>query len=218
MKARIGIFGGTFDPVHLGHIKAAGDVRAAFRLDQVLFVPSFIPPHKMSGTAASAQDRLRMVELACRGHEGFVASAVEVDARETSYSILTLARVRDTFPDAWIFFILGVDAFLDIGTWREYEGVLAESLFIVIDRPGFDLGEAGAVLGGRLLGRIHRVLPGEAVDDILLARFGVFLLSIGALAISSTEVRATIQRGDSLAGLVPGPVESYIREHKLYRG
>jgi nicotinate-nucleotide adenylyltransferase len=216
MKARIGILGGTFDPVHLGHIKAAEDVRAAFRLDKVLFIPSYIPPHKTSGPAASAVDRLRMVELACRGHKGFVASAMEVAARETSYSILTLARIRDLFPDAWVFFMLGIDAFLEIGTWREYDRVLAECLFVVMDRPGFELESARGVLGGRLVGRMHTIIAGESVDDSLFSQFGVFLLSIGALAISSTSIRTMIERGESLERLVPGPVEAYIKEHQLY--
>jgi nicotinate-nucleotide adenylyltransferase len=216
VSERIGLLGGTFNPVHNGHLKAAAGARAAFRLDRVLFIPSYIPPHKESRGVASAADRLRMVELACLGHEGFVPSAIEVEAREKSYSILTLAKVKALHPGARVFFILGADAFLEIGTWREYERVLDECLFIVTARPGFDLEAAAGVLGGRLGGRICRVETGGAVDEALLSRCGVFLLPIEALAISATDIRERIRRGESPEGLVPAAVAAYIGEHHLY--
>ncbi|HMA04499.1 MAG TPA: nicotinate-nucleotide adenylyltransferase [Methanomicrobiales archaeon] len=216
MKKRIGIFGGTFDPIHLGHIRAAEEVRAAFGLDKVLFIPSYIPPHKQSGPSASAADRYRMVELACRGKDGLVPSPIEVEAKETSYSILTLNRVRGQFPEAWTFFVLGVDAFLEIGTWREYERALAECLFIVTGRPGHALAAATEVLGGVLRERIHLGAEGEFADESLFSRFGIFLLPIKALEISSTDIRNRLRQGASLAGLVPNSVEKYIRRHQLY--
>jgi nicotinate-nucleotide adenylyltransferase len=218
VRKRIGLYGGTFNPVHRGHLRAAEDVRAAFRLDTVLFIPSYIPPHKESAGIASAADRFRMVELACRGHEGFVASPVEVEAREMSYSILTLTKIKELNPGAWVFFIVGADAFLEIGTWRESERVLAECLFIVTGRPGFDLESAAEVLGGRLRERICRVPEGGDADESQFSRFGIFLLPIKALDISSTDIRGRAQRGESLEGLVPGPVAAYIREHQLYTG
>jgi nicotinate-nucleotide adenylyltransferase len=218
MRDRIGLFGGTFNPVHSGHIKAAEDVRTAFRLQEVLIVPSYIPPHKESGDIASADDRFRMVELACRGRDGLVPSRVEVDARETSYSVLTLAKIRKLYPGAWIFFILGTDAFLEIETWREYERVLAECLFIVMTRPGRRLESAAGVLGGRLRDRIHMIGEGEEPGEALFSRFGVFLLPLKALDISSTDVRDRARHGRSLEGLVPGPVADYIRDRHLYRG
>lgn len=216
MTERIGLFGGTFDPVHNGHLRAAAEVRAAFALERVLFIPSYIPPHKESRGMAPAADRLRMVELACLGHQGYVASAIEVEARERSYSILTLAKVKAIYPGARLFFILGVDAFLEIGTWREYERVLDECRFIVTSRPGFDL-EAGAeVLGGRLRERVCRAGSGGPVDEAQLELCGVFLLPIPALDISATGVRERIRRGEDPEGLVPPVVAAYIREHHLY--
>jgi nicotinate-nucleotide adenylyltransferase len=213
---RIGLFGGTFDPVHNGHLRAAAEVRAAFALDRVLFIPSYIPPHKESRGIASAADRLRMVELACLGHEGFVPSAIEVEARERSYSVLTLAKVRTLHPGARLFFILGVDAFLEIGTWREYERVLDECRFIVTARPGFDLDAGAGVLGGRLRDRTCRVAAGGPVDEAAVERCGVFLLPIAALDISATGVRDRVRHGRDLEGLVPPAVAAYIREHRLY--
>jgi len=214
----IGLFGGTFDPVHLGHLRAAEEVRRLAGLDRVLFIPSFLPPHKGPGTGAPPEDRLRMVELACRGHAGLEASPVEVEAREKSYSILTLRKIRALSPDARIFFILGVDAFLDIGTWREYERVLEECFFIVMGRPGFELDRAGDVLGGRLRASMGRLADGEGVAGALPPRTRIFLLPIRALEISSTEIRERIHRGETLDGLVPAPVDAYIRKHELYRG
>lgn len=216
MKERIGLFGGTFNPIHNGHIRAAEEVRAAFGLDRVLFVPSYTPPHKSARGVVSAEDRLRMVELACRGRDGLVAFPIEVEARETSYSILTLEKVRSMYPEAWLFFVLGVDAFLEIGTWREYERVLEECLFIVTGRPGFALDAARDVLGGRLKDRMRRLEEGETADETWFTRFRVFLLPIKALDVSSTEVRARLGRGETAGDLVPAAVGGYIRDHQLY--
>lgn len=218
MRRRIGLFGGTFNPIHLGHLRAAADVQAVFGLDRILFIPSYIPPHKETKGMASADDRYRMVELACLGHEEFAASPVEVEAREKSYSILTLSKIKGLYPGARVFFILGADAFLEIGTWREYERVLDECLFIVTSRPGFDLASSAGVLGGRLETRVHAVADNEAIDESLFSRFSVFLLTIRALEISSTDIRNRVRRGGGLEGLVPAAVAAYIREHQLYTG
>ena len=214
----IGLFGGTFDPIHLGHMRAAAEVRRRARLDRVLFIPSYLPPHKKPGAVASAADRLRMVELACRGHKGFEASPVEVEAGEKSYSILTLRKIRAFSPDARLFFILGVDAFLDIGTWREYHRVLEECYFIVMGRPGFELDRARDVLDGRLRDSIGPLVTREGAAGPLPPRTRIFLLPIRALDISSTAIRERARRGETLDGLVPGAVDAHIREHQLYRG
>ncbi len=214
----IGLFGGTFDPIHLGHLRAAAEVRRKVGLDRILFIPSYLPPHKSGGTSAPAPDRLRMVELACRRRAGFEASGVEVEAREKSYSILTLRKVRALWPASRLFFILGVDAFLEIGTWREYEKVIDACRFIVTGRPGFDLGRAEGVLGGRLRGLMG---PLEAAGDLrgpARPRLRVILLPIRAVDVSSTMVRDRIRRGLSVDGLVPRAVEAYIRGRQLYQG
>lgn len=218
MKERIGLFGGTFDPIHLGHLRAAEEVRSAFRLDRVLFIPSHLPPHKHGGTGASPADRLRMVELACAGNPGFVASPIEIEAGGKSYSYLTLGAIRERDPEAAVFFVLGVDAFLEIGTWRERERVLRECRFIVIGRPGFDLDSAVNVLGGRLRADTCRVEAGGPVPGPLLDRCRVFLLPIAALDVSSTDIRERARMGRGLAGLVSPAVEAYIKENQLYMG
>jgi len=214
----IGLFGGTFDPIHLGHLRAAAEVRRLARLDRILFIPSYIPPHKTAGGAALAADRLRMVELACRRRAGFEVSPIEVEARGTSYSILTLRRIRALYPGARLFFIAGIDAFLDIGTWHEYEKVLAQCLFLVTGRPGFDLERARGVLGGRLRGTIGPLAGAGSLGGPAPPRFRIILVPIRALDVSSTDVRARARRGASLEGLVPRAVAAYIRERQIYRG
>ncbi len=218
MRGRIGLFGGTFDPIHLGHVRAAEEALRAFRLERVLFIPSHLPPHKEGGAAAAPADRLRMVELACEGRPGFAASSIEIEAGGRSYSYLTLAAARERFPRAEPFFILGVDAFLEIGTWREYERVLDECRFIVTARPGSDLEAASGVLGGRLREATFRVRGERPVGGAVLSRYRVFLLPIAALDVSSTDIRRRVRDGRSLDGLVPPSVEAYIRDHQLYLG
>lgn len=214
----IGLFGGTFDPIHLGHLRAAAEVRRLARLDHILFIPSFLPPHKSPGASAPAADRLRMVELACQRRAGFEVSPIEVEAREKSYSILTLCKVRAMVPGARLFFIVGVDAFLDIGTWHKYEKVLAECCFIVTGRLGFELERARDVLGGRLRAKIGPLAEAGSLAGPVPPRFGIILVAIRGLDVSSTAVRDRARRGLSLEGLVPRAVAAYIRERQLYRG
>ena len=214
----IGLYGGTFDPIHLGHLRAAAEVRRLARLDRVLFIPSYIPPHKAGGGAAPAADRLRMVEIACRRRKGFEVSPIEVEARGRSYSILTLRKVRAMFPRARLFFIVGIDAFLEIGTWHEYEKVLAACLFLVTGRPGFDLERARNVLGGRLREAVGPLAGAGRLAGPVPPRFSVILVPIRALDVSSTAVRDRVRRGESLEGLVPRAVAAYIRDRQLYRG
>jgi nicotinate-nucleotide adenylyltransferase len=217
MTERIGLFGGTFDPIHLGHLRAAREILERFALDRILFVPSFIPPHKERKGMAPARDRLRMVELACAGEPRFAASSIEVDAGGRSYSILTLERIRGLYPGARVFFILGADAFLEIGTWREHKRVLDESLFIVMTRPGARLEDAAEVVGEPLQKRIRAIAEGETVDEATFGDHRIFLVPIRALDVSSTEVRRRVGAGETIAGLVPEIVGDYIRFHGLYR-
>jgi len=214
----IGLFGGTFDPIHCGHLRAAAEVRRLARLDRILFIPSHIPPHKAAGGGAPAADRLRMVELACRRRAGFEVSPIEVEARGKSYSIRTLRRVKRLWPRSRVFFILGVDAFLDIGTWHAYEKVLAECVFLVTGRPGYELEQARGVLGGRLRDTTGPLAEAGSLAAISPPRFRIILVPIRALDVSSTVVRDRARRGASLEGLVPQAVAAYIRAHQLYRG
>jgi nicotinate-nucleotide adenylyltransferase len=214
---RIGLLGGTFNPVHEGHLRAAEEVRLRFALSQVLLIPSYIPPHKQTTDIALPDDRFAMVELAVRSHPQLVASSLEIEAREKSYSVITLNRLKAIYADAWIFFILGVDAFLEIETWKSYREVLEQCRFIVISRPGFDLAGAREALPPEYAGKIGDCRGAGSVGDDLLSRFRIFLVSIRALDISSTEIRSRVRAGRPIHGLVPDPVEEYIHKKNLYQ-
>jgi len=215
-KERIGIFGGTFNPVHSGHVRAAAEVQARFAIDRVLFVPSFIPPHKETAEVASPRDRMAMVELALRRYRRLVASPIEIEAGGTSYSIVTLNKVGALHPGARIFFILGADAFRDIETWREWRRVLEGCRFIVTTRPGSRLTEARDALAEEYRSGVLEVRPSIRLGEAVLEAFRIFLAPIDAVDVSSTEIRARVRSGRPLRGLVPVLVERYIREHGLY--
>jgi len=216
-KERIGLFGGTFNPVHSGHIKAAEIVQKRFRLDKILFIPSYIPPHKDTAEIASPSHRLKMVEIALRGFSHFIPCSVEIDAEEKSYSIITINTIKKLYPKSWIFFILGIDAFLEVDTWKDYEQLLEQCFFIVISRPGYLLDEAENTLDGKYREKMCMLAKSESVKDEMLLSFRIFLLLIEALDIASTEIRGRIKRGGSLKGMVSERVEAYIRENRLYK-
>ena len=211
----IGIFGGTFDPIHLGHLRAAEEVREAEELDEMWLVPAALPPHKEGERLAAAADRLRMVELAVAGVPGFRVSRLELDRPGASYSVDTLRTVRAQVGAATrLVFVLGRDAFRDFHLWKEHAAIFALADVVVVTRP-----PAPARL---------------TADEIPLAAreafwydsgSGVFhhesghvlkLQHITALDISAAGVRASVAAGRSIRFLVPPPVEAYIVEHRLY--
>ncbi len=216
MEERIGVFGGTFNPIHRGHLKAARIVQRKFFLEKILFVPSYIPPHKGSAEIASPFHRLKMVELALASYPQFIPSSVEIEAREKSYSIITLKKLKKLFPEASIFFILGIDAFLEIETWKDYQQVLEQCFFIVISRPGYHLRDAKKVLEGKYLKRMVEIFRSEEIGDDMFASYKIFLFPIDSLDVASTEIRKRVKRDVSLRGMVPENVEIYIRQNGLY--
>ena len=215
-KKRIGLFGGTFDPIHNGHIKAAESVQDIFSFDKILFIPSYIPPHKESGNVASAAHRLKMVELALTSFERFSPSSIEIDARGTSYSIVTLSRIKKMFPETDIFFLLGVDAFLEIETWKDYRDVLEQCSFIVMSRPGYCLDDAKGTLTEKYNQRMVEVSEPVHKDKKGFFNHKIYLLSIQTLNVSSSEVRERVETNQSIVGMVPESVENYIKERHLY--
>ena len=216
-KERVGLFGGTFNPIHSGHLKAAEIVQKKFLLNKILFIPSNIPPHKGSAEIASPFHRLKMVELALHSYSRFVPCSIEVDAKGRSYSIITLNRIKKLYPEALIFFILGVDAFMEIDTWKDYEQVLEQCFFVVINRQGCHFDEAKKVLMGKHRKKVYELSKSEALKDEFLFSFRIFLLPIDALDVASTDIRGKIKRYDSIKAMVPDEVESYINENKLYQ-
>jgi nicotinate-nucleotide adenylyltransferase len=181
---RTAIFGGTFDPIHSAHLVVAREAAEAFSLDRVLFIPAANPPLKEAG--ASYDDRYRMVVLACEGEPRFVASRLE-EGCEKSYSIHTIERVKSMGGE--VFFVIGSDAFAEIGSWYRWPDVVVAVDFIVVTRPGHSYTTPPGA-------RVHRL---ETV----------------ALPVSSSEIRQTLSRGD-VSEELPGAVADYIRARGLY--
>jgi len=187
--------GGTFDPIHHGHLVAAEEARHAFDLERVLFVPVGDPWQKADQDVSPASDRLEMVGRAIADNDAFEISRVDVDRNGPTYTIDTLRSLAEQRPGAELYFITGADAILEILTWKDPQDALRLATFVAVTRPGHDLA------GLRKLGIEERVV----------------LLEIPALAISSTDIRARVAEGRPIRYLVPAPVEEYIRERGLYR-
>jgi len=158
-----------------------------------------------------------MVELAIEGFPGFVASAIEIEAQGKSYSILTLHKVKRLYPEALFYFILGIDAFLEIQTWKDYKSVLDQCSFIVISRQGNRLEEAKAALGRRYRDRIEELPGPERIGMKIDEKQWIFLLPFAALDVSSTAIRERLGKGLSVEGMLPSPVLEYIESNKLYQ-
>lgn len=212
---RIGILGGTFDPIHAGHVAAAHAACRALALDRVVFVPSRNPPHRPTPPAASAFHRFAMVSLAVDPHRQFLASDIELLLDGPSYTSVTLERMHEAgYRASQLFFITGADAFAEVATWHDYPAVLDLANFVVISRPGRSL----TVLQDRLPDLVDRIRqdtdkPREDVDG---ARCAVFLVNAETPDVSSTRVRERAATGELLGGLVAPEVERHIRKHRLY--
>lgn len=211
---RIGVLGGTFDPLHLGHLRAAEVVRDALSLDRVLFVPAKNPPHKSAPRLTEAPHRLHMVERALEGEEGFAVCRIEIEREGLSYTIDTLAELGARFPDSRLFFVTGTDAFAEIRTWKRWHDLLNHHSFVVHERPGFPIGKARAVVPEDLESRVREDSSRGFEAEPGGAR--IFLVRRPMLDVSSTEIRSSVSAGRSIRFLVPDAVEAYIRENRLY--
>lgn len=185
---RLGILGGTFDPIHFGHLAIAEEARECYALDAVLFIPAGAPPHKRYQPARPEQ-RLLMVQLATANHPKFHVSRLEIDRPGPSYTVDTLQALHAQYPQAELYFIIGADAALEFAGWREPGRILELAHVVAATRPGFPLAP----------------LPHIA------------LLDVPGLAISSTELRRRASEGRSLRYLVPDAVASYIAKEDIYR-
>lgn len=238
----IALFGGTFDPIHRGHLAIARAARRRFGLGVVYFVPADVPPHKQKTPVSAFEHRYAMVALATAGEKRFVPSLLEAppryqnvlpfrddaDIRERqdsaragpSYSIDTVRRVRATLPkNARLFFLIGIDAFLEIATWREPEALLREVEFIVASRPGFSLADVAHALPERLRPRESEVnvfKKQPARGSLVLPGVTIHLLDGVNERVSATQIRQAIRGKRSLGRLVPEAVAEYIRKQGLY--
>ncbi len=213
-KRRIGLFGGTFNPIHLGHLRGAEEIREAFRLDGVIFIPSAIPPHKAMEEIIDARHRLEMVRLAIASNPYFSISDIELSRSGKSYTIDTLRHFRERCADS-LFFILGGDAFVEIETWKDFQNLFTLCHFIVMARPGFQK----TPLANRLPGALSSAFQPdvEAMTWVHSSGHRLVFKEISFLDISSTKVRELIERGESVRYLIPPETETYIHQHGLYR-
>lgn len=191
---RIGIFGGTFDPPHIGHLALAECARDRLRLDEVRFVPAGQPPHKPGAGITGAAQRLAMARLAVRGNPAFTVSAHETRRGGPSFTVDTLRHVAARTPGSRIFLLMGSDSLDDFATWREPEAILRLATLVVAGRPG-----------GRRVSRRRSTPKPVPLDN-------------PEIALSSSLVRAHVRAGRSVRYLVPDAVSAYIARHRLYRG
>jgi nicotinate-nucleotide adenylyltransferase len=213
---RIGLFGGTFDPIHWGHLRSAEEVREAFHLDRVFFIPASIPPHKTGRTRTPARDRLAMVRLAVAKNPRFTVSTAEIARPGVSYSIDTIRHFAENqYQGASLYFIIGLDAFAEIGTWKDFEKIFPLCNFIVTSRPGN--GYASPLRGTSIA--VRRLFCYDFKRKIYTHRCGTSLhfLKLTDFAVSASDIRERVRQEKSIRYLVPSSVEAYIKKHGLYQ-
>ncbi len=208
---RIGIFGGTFNPIHTGHLRVAEEVREALGLERILFVPSSLPPHKELDFGVSGKRRLGLVERAVAGNPAFDVLTFEVEQPGPSYTVRTLEHVRANYKTV-PYFILGQDAFNEFASWYDVEGLLESAHFVVMSRPGARRPDLDEILGtrARAFSPTKRGFRSQRGREILL-------VDVTPLDISSSRIRDLVRAGRSIRYLVPPAVEAYIRDEGLYR-
>jgi nicotinate-nucleotide adenylyltransferase len=216
--ARVGIFGGTFNPIHLGHLRAAEEVLEALGLERMVFVPSGEPPHKTGSERdpiAPAELRLAWARAAIAGNPRFAVDALEVERGGTSYSVETLRTLgKQIAPDLPVF-VLGVDAFAEVGTWREPEALFTLANFAVITRPGRAAEPASHWLPARVEGAFELSHDGRSARHRAAGTWAR-LLEIAALEISASEIRARLRSGRSVRYLLPETILEAVLQSRVY--
>lgn len=203
---KIGLFGGTFNPIHYGHLRGAEEVREIFSLDKIIFIPSGIPPLKGSEVIEGIH-RYNMVKLAVENNPYFEVSDYEIKLKEPSYTVNTLDHFKKLYRDHTLFFIIGVDALLDIPRWHKPRELLKKVDFIVMERPNFDIKKIDFTVEDE----------SEGVFRILNSERRLFYVKVSPNHLSSTYLRDLVRRRKSLRYLTPDRVIDYINSHNLYR-
>ena len=204
---RIGVFGGTFDPVHVGHLIVAECCREQARLDRVLFVPASVSPHKLGSPPATAGHRLEMLRLATGGHDAFAVSTLEVDRGGVSFTADTFASLHAAYPDDRLFLVLGPDGLAGLDRWHKPRQVLATAEILAVERTGLD--DIAAMVSAPPLA----ALLGPTAAAVVANR-----VRVPAIGIRASDLRAAVAAGGSIRYRTPRAVERYIESHGLYRG
>jgi nicotinate-nucleotide adenylyltransferase len=212
---RIGLMGGSFNPVHNAHLRIAGEARAACLLDRIIFIPAADPPHKPLAGNVSFEQRSTMVNMAIAGRAGFEMSAVEAERGGKSYSVDTIRTFREMLPGDDLFFIIGGDSFLELGSWHRYDEIFSLCNLIVVERPGCPVTDP--------LGALPEAVRGMfTLDDetgSLMHRSGnrIFFITGSPQELSSTEIRRLAAAGADINAYVPHDVAAYISHQRIYR-
>jgi nicotinate-nucleotide adenylyltransferase len=219
---RIGLFGGTFNPIHLGHIQVVQEVKEGLALDRIILIPSALPPHKEPGSVVDARDRMEMIRLAIADYPDFTVSDVELKRSGPSYTIDTVRHFKDSLSeDSALYLILGLDAFLEIDTWKSYMDLFLLVPFIVMARSDTENSEAflgWETLEAYLKSKIsegYQFSPSRSchVHD---EKQPIFVYNVTPINISSTQIRQLIKKGSTIRSLVPKIVEDFIKTKGLY--
>jgi len=200
---KLGILGGSFDPIHYGHLLLAETCREQCRLDRVLIVPAAVPPHKQLQAMTSARDRIEMVNLAIGGHEHFAVSTIEIDRGGVSYTVDTLAALAEQQPGCSLFFLMGADSLKDLPTWREPQRLCELAVPLVVRRAGSPEPDFSA---------IRHLLTTKRLEEIREQQ-----VEMPIIELSSTDIRQRVARGQSIRFRTPRAVEKFIETHGLYR-
>ncbi len=218
MTQRLGIFGGTFNPIHFGHLAAAEEVRDRLKLEKVIFIPSFLPPHKIDEDIPSAVQRQEMVRLAIKGNAYFTVSDMEIKRGGRSYTVDTIEALRQSHAGAELYFLTGLDSFLEIRTWKDWDRLLTLCSFVVLSRDGYrfcDIAQLGFL---DVPERELSALDAREKDQVAITAGSnrVYLERVPFYDISSTDIRTRVRGGRSFKYHLPEAVEHYIIENKLY--
>lgn len=212
---RIGVYGGTFDPIHNGHLEIARAVTENFRLDRLLIVPSARPPHKNT-PASHPFDRYAMAVLATDGLTDLFVSPIELEAPDEPYTFQTIGKIRLAFgPESSLFFLMGSDSFEDLPQWKKPELIIAESNMIVACRPGHDIKTGSHASFARTID-LRGQTQGPESDSALASR-SLYLTDYVVSEVSSTDIRKLVRMGESISGLVPSSVANHIQKYGLYQ-
>jgi nicotinate-nucleotide adenylyltransferase len=211
---KIGLLGGTFNPVHRAHIRIADEARSACGLDRVVFIPAADPPHKPLAGGVPFEQRCEMVQLAIDGNPAFEVSDIEGQRSGKSYSVDTIRHIGSDRPDDELFFIIGSDSFFEIGLWHRYEDIFSLCSLIVVERPGRPVPDPLSALPVAIRGEFGYTDASNRLKHT--SGRTVNIMKGRPLDISSTAIRCRVAAGDSISGLVPPAVEAYIKNQRIY--